>query len=164
MRVISPRRVNERIRALIRYLELNETDVSLLKFTEPTQFDSEPQNCHFNVWVQCNKCGGQPQSGWLLAEDERQDFVEAQFHTVWRSPEGKLRDITPRADREKRVMFVLDLSRCITLCDHDGAPAILTYDNIRIHRGHLLTGLTRIKLVPQSEMIYEHGLATRSNP
>jgi hypothetical protein len=162
LQVIAPRTVTGRIRALICYLRLDESDVVTLKYTAPRDFAPELQNCHFNIWVQCDKAGGEPQHGWLLAEDAVEDFAEAQFHTVWRSPDGRLLDMTPRADGEKRVMFVPDAGRSIQLSDHEGRPAIITYDNVRMYRGHLITELVQIKVPAQSEIIYEHGLAVRS--
>lgn len=161
VQVFAPHTVTARVRVLICYLRLRESDVVLLKYEAPRDFVPEPQNCHFNVWVQWDKAGGEPQHGWLLAEDAVQDFAEAQFHTVWRSPDGRLLDITPRADAEEHVMFVPDAGRSIQLNDHDGRIAIITYDNVRIYRGRVITELEQIRLFPQSQLIYEIGLAVR---
>lgn len=161
LKVMSPRKVDDTIRLLIKFLGLEESAIVLMKYTAPAAFSPEPQNCHFNVWVQCDKAGGRAQHGWILAQDRQQDFAEAQFHTVWHSPCGSLRDLTPRPDGEKRLMFIPDSSRRIALTDHNGAPAIITYDNIRVHRGNVISGITKLKLIPQSDMIYEHGLAFR---
>lgn len=161
-RVMSPRKINARVRALLQILQLPEESVALLKYKPPADFEAEPSNCHFNVWVQWDKCGGKPQHGWLIGEDAVHDFAEAQFHTVWCSPQGELVDVTPRLDLEKRVMFVPDLQRCVQLIHRNGSPALRTYDNVRIHRGQLLSGIEIIELVPQSDLIYKHGLATRS--
>ena len=38
-------------------------------------------------------------------------MVEAEFHAVWKSPEGKLVEVTPKPHREVRILFVPDPRR-----------------------------------------------------
>jgi hypothetical protein len=102
LNVMSPRKVNSRVRPLIDYLGIDESRVVLLKYTRPISFEAEPQQCFLNVWIQCNNEGGSSQCGWIIAEDPRNHFMEALFHAVWVSPTGKYIDVTPRADHEKK--------------------------------------------------------------
>ena len=102
---------------------------------------------------------GVPVFGWVLAQDKSKGFAEAQFHCVWKSTEDKLVDITPRRDGEKRVLFIPDHTRQITLSRYEGAPAITTYDNVRVLGNKIVSEIKRIKIIPQTEMIQKYGLA-----
>lgn len=72
--------------------------------------------CHLNVREKVARDGGSCSAGWLiwLASDV---FIEAEFHSVWRSPGGELIDVTPKPDGERRVLFVPDAGRV-----WDGGP------------------------------------------
>lgn len=155
----SPKKVNLAVKSIARYLNLNADEARLLKFHSPKEFEPEPRNCFFNVWVQMRYGGGDKQHGWLIAQDSTKDFIEAQFHAVWVGPEGDLVDVTPRPDGEKRVMFIPDYTREIRLSDYNGRPAILSYDNFRVLRGRAMAQLERIKVVIQDTgFIEKHGL------
>lgn len=156
---ISPKKVNRAVKNIIQYLDLNENDVVLLKYSHPNEFSPEIHNCFFNTWVKMNYSGGGRQHGWMIAQDSTKEFIEAQFHAVWINPEGVLIDVTPRPDGEKRVMFVPDHSREIVLSQKNGQPAILSYDNFRVVNGRALADLERIKVVMQdTAFIKEHEL------
>lgn len=155
----SPKKVNSAVRRLLLELALPENNAVWLKYKIPNGFTSEPGNCHFNVWVQCEYSGGKPIYGWIISQDVGNDFIEAQFHCVWSDLDGVIFDITPRLDSEKRIMFVLDTVRTVERSEYNGAPALISYDNVRIHRGKVVSGLQRIKIVPQTDFMYKHGLA-----
>lgn len=157
----SPKKVNAAVRSILLELGLPERNVMWLKYKAPHGFVSEPGNCHFNVWVQCNFQGGEPVYGWMISQDVGTDFIEAQFHCVWLALDGSIIDITPRLDSEKRIMFVSDMVRTVQRSDYNGDPALISYDNVRIHRGTIVSGLRRIKIVPQTDFIYKYGLASR---
>jgi hypothetical protein len=143
---------------LLQYLELQESNVALLKYTRPESFEPEPAECHLNAWCQLRKIGGSVQHGWVLAQDKSQSFSEAIFHTVWRSPSGALVDVTPRSDGEKRLMFAPDDHRAIELASYEGLPAINTFDNVRMVSTTLLAPLETITVVLQSGFARRHGL------
>ena len=143
---------------LLQYLNLREDEAVLLKYTRPLSFEPEPAECHFNVWLKRNSDGGSTQHGWVLAQDKSHAFAEAIFHTVWKSPESKLVDVTPRFDEEKRLLFVPDHEHHIELSHHEGAPAINTYDNVRLQGHTVVTPLESIKVVLQSDFIHKHNL------
>jgi hypothetical protein len=157
---ISPKKVSQAVKSIAQQLGINEDDARLLKFQRPNEFNPELNNCFFNVWVKMKFSGGGKQYGWLIAQDSRNEFIEAQFHAVWIDQNGGLVDVTPRPDTEKRVMFIPDHVRNIQLSDSNGQPAILSYDNFRILRDQTLAELERIKVVMQdTSFIKEHGLS-----
>lgn len=154
----SPKKIDKTIHAIVDYLGLSVTEAVHLKFSRPTKFKPELDFCHFNVWLQTIHAGGQPQSGWILAQDKPQGFAEAIFHTVWQAPDGQFRDVTPRKDSEKRVLFVPDPTRTITLTSHEDLPAINSFDNVRTLGDMLITPLTEIKIVIEGDFLQQQGL------
>ncbi|MBP2296590.1 SEC-C metal-binding domain-containing protein [Azospirillum rugosum] len=71
---------------------------------EPTAVVSE---CFPNVAAKVERDGGEIAYGWSIWEWPGV-FIEAEHHAVWRSPTGDLIDVTPRPEREKKVLFVPD--------------------------------------------------------
>lgn len=85
--------------------------------------NAEPCACFDNVARQVVECGGSTVYGWQFWKHPY--MIEAEFHAVWRSPEGHLHDITPKDDPEiKTILFVIDEERTYT-----GAQI----DNVRIN-------------------------------
>lgn len=54
--------------------------------------------------------GGEAVYGWCLWLFPGV-WVEAEFHTVWRSSDDELIDVTPKVGGEKAIMFVIDPTR-----------------------------------------------------
>lgn len=65
-----------------------------------------PHACHLNVAHRVKHHGGEPVRGWMIWTSIQ--FTEGEFHSVWRSPEGDLFDVTPRCDGEDTIVFVPD--------------------------------------------------------
>lgn len=65
-------------------------------------------DCFFNVEDKIKKDGGSSCFGWAILQGGF--IIEAEAHAVWKSPEGKLLDITPREPRfrSSTIMFVED--------------------------------------------------------
>jgi hypothetical protein len=158
MKPMSPKKIDAQLRIIIEHLGLDERLATHLKYARPTSFEPEVNNCHFNAWCQWKEMGGEIQHGWIFGQDKAVAFAEAIFHTVWKSPEGRLIDITPRSDNEKRVLFIPDGMRCIELSGHQGMPAINTYDNVRLFGSNIVTPLERIKVVMQSDFVHRHKI------
>lgn len=154
----SPKKFDKTLEALASYLSLKSAEAVHLKFSRPSTFSPEPEYCHFNVWCQIRIEGGEPQPGWVFAQDKYKGFAEAIFHTVWRTPDGRLIDVTPRKDLEKRLLFVPDAQRAIVLTSHDGRPAIHTFDNVRLLGTSLMTPLTEITVVMEGDFPQRQGL------
>ena len=154
----SPKKIDATLRGLVDYLGLDPGTAVQLKYSKPDAFEPEHDYCHFNVWCQLRQVGGTPQPGWVLAQDKQKSFAEAIFHAVWRHPDGRLIDVTPRKDKEKRLLFVPDLTRSIVLTSYDGKPAIHTFDNVRLLGNSLMTPLTEITVVMEGDFPQRQGL------
>ncbi len=64
-------------------------------------------DCFVNVIKKVNTSKGEMILGWQFAEYSF--MIEAEFHAVWKAPEGKLIDITPSADQTAtKILFVID--------------------------------------------------------
>jgi hypothetical protein len=157
LKLMSPKTITEGVRKLLSELSLNEKDVVYLEFTKPKKFKPAPTECHLNVWVQCTKEGGAGVSGWMIAEDPKHHFVEAQYHTVWKSPSGKLIDITPRTDKEHKVLFVPDHARPISFREQDGNIVFIIYTNCKMQFKKIITGIERKAIVSTSSFALKHG-------
>ena len=65
-----------------------------------------PNHCHVNVFSRCDESGGKPVFGWSIWECEA--WIEAEFHSIWRDSSGRLIDLTPDEDGEKKRLFLFD--------------------------------------------------------
>lgn len=68
---------------------------------------SLPNECFPNVRQMVQEHGGQQANGWAIWQWANV-LVEAEAHSVWQSPEGKLIDITPPAKGESEILFLRD--------------------------------------------------------
>ena len=72
---------------------------------------SEPVNeCFSIVPEQVASHGGKQHIGWAIWVWPKV-LIEAEFHTVWKSPDGGLVDITPKPVPLERILFVKDPGR-----------------------------------------------------
>ena len=73
-----------------------------------TEIDPRYQagTCYPNVLHCVKHNGGSPQYGWLIWQSIV--HTEAEHHSVWKHPDGRLLDITPRFDGETMVLFLPD--------------------------------------------------------
>lgn len=160
LKVMSPKALNPRVEMLLKHLGLAPRDAAYLKYTAPTAFDPQAKECHFNARLMCRHHGGSVQTGWTIGEDTTEDFIEAQYHAVWRAPEGSLVDVTPRADREETVLFIPDATRHLRLTNIENRPAIDTFDNVRFMKGHIMTDISPVTMVLDSDFIYRNNLVS----
>ena len=72
-----------------------------------TNFGSVIKECVKNVENYIKLHRGEKVFGWKIWEWYG-IMIEAEFHTVWRSPSGELQDITPEDQPFKRVLFLQD--------------------------------------------------------
>ena len=66
--------------------------------------------CYGNVEKHIEKNGGDVQYGWIIWEDPKL-LLEAEFHAVWVNKKGEYIDVTPKVDKENRVLFLPDSKR-----------------------------------------------------
>ena len=70
-----------------------------------------PQNeCVTIVPRHIEQNGGEQVIGWAIWEWPRV-FIEAEFHSVWRQPDGSLLDLTPKVMPMPRILFLPDPRR-----------------------------------------------------
>lgn len=67
----------------------------------------EVGECYKNVQAQVENEGGRTQTGWVIWEMPRV-LLNAERHCCWLSPDGRLMDVTPKADGESQILFVPD--------------------------------------------------------
>ena len=103
----TPLKVTPEITALAAELGGEETPFFVQIEPHPS---AECGKCHFNVMKAVDEQGGSIVFGWVIWLCNR-GWLEAEFHSLWRSPDGKLLDITPDPDGETRRLFVIDRHR-----------------------------------------------------
>jgi hypothetical protein len=162
LRSTTPKRINPEVRRLLVEMEIDEASAKWLEFHRPKDFQPALSECHINVLVQCRYRGGQPVCGWTIWQDKANEFVEAQFHTVWSDEHGKLKDVTPRHDRERVVLFVPEPDLRFDLTHVDHRPAVRVFDSVRMQRGVLLNGPAERIHICTTALIHEHNLVSRS--
>jgi len=80
---------------------------------EPVYLDVKPEpfaevaECFSSVKEKVQRDGGSIQLGWQIWQIP-DIMIEAEFHAVWKSPDGELIDITPKKYRIDRILFVPD--------------------------------------------------------
>jgi hypothetical protein len=78
---------------------------------------------HFNVREHTKREGcGSIQYGWVIWEQPNV-LLEAEFHSVWKAPNGELIDITPQMDGEKQVLFLADPVRTFNFQTREYVPS-----------------------------------------
>lgn len=70
---------------------------------------SRLHECFLNVERMIQEQGGQQVNSWAIWQWAN-ILVEAEAHSVWRNPEGKLIDITPHDNGEREILFLHDAS------------------------------------------------------
>ncbi|WP_343583419.1 SEC-C domain-containing protein [Herbaspirillum sp.] len=119
MNTRTPPEINKHIARLIHKVAQGQQPVYLDVIPEPGAIVNE---CYANVTKKLEIAGGEVVYGWQLWEWPHV-MVEAEFHAVWRAPEGTLHELTPKADGEQRILFLPDPHRIYT-----GTPI----DNVRL--------------------------------
>lgn len=66
--------------------------------------------CFSVVPEQVRRCGGEQVVGWAIWE-WRKVMIEAEFHAVWRDPDGNLVDVTPKPFEMPKILFLPDPNR-----------------------------------------------------
>jgi hypothetical protein len=104
----TPKKIDKDIQALLQNLGLDESAASHLKLRRQVDFETDEKYCNINCIRKIQLNGGSIQFGWVIWQDKIEGFIEAEFHAVWLDEAGEIHDITPRIDKEKRIMFVPD--------------------------------------------------------
>ncbi|SKB00171.1 hypothetical protein SAMN02745166_03084 [Prosthecobacter debontii] len=67
-------------------------------------------DCFPTIEARVSSHGGQAVIGWAIWERAKV-LIEAEFHSVWQSPDGVLHDIVPRTEPIPRILFLRDPHR-----------------------------------------------------
>lgn len=159
-RPTTPTEVDDAVLALLQVLDIASSTPAWLSYVSTQFFRPEVRECHINAWLQWKYANeGSVVSGWLIWEHKPSNLVEGHFHSVWENAHGELVDVTPREDREEKVLFVRDPSRSLRLTDYEGRPAIKTYTKAVLVRGKVVSPPRDAVGILTTNLIYEHGLA-----
>ena len=100
-----PRRISPEILLLCH--EINP-DAEILVVPVKPVTGAIPSECFYNVTERVKREGGNVVYGWTIWEWSRV-FIEAEHHAVWEK-DGELFDITPKKNRERKIVFLPDPS------------------------------------------------------
>jgi hypothetical protein len=84
---------------------LNATHEQIYVDIEPEQ-DAIESDCVNIVAKKVAEAGGKRILGWQIWKTN--NIVEAEFHAVWETPDGDLKDLTPKPISDKQILFVED--------------------------------------------------------
>ncbi len=102
--MIPPKVVDERILSLVKKIGIEETPFFI--DINPEQY-ATVNNCFNNVLEKIKIDGGERVLGRQIWDYGF--LVDAEFHAVWKSPNGEFVDITPKQIPTKRILFLPDL-------------------------------------------------------
>ena len=104
----TPKKVSGNIRKFLKDAGLNGK-LRFLEFVESAP-EYHAKYCLDNCEAERHRTGCEIVYGWMIWQDKKCGFIEAEFHSTVRK-DGNLVDITPRVDGEKKVLFVEDATR-----------------------------------------------------
>lgn len=114
----TPKKLNASIKLLIQDLGIDPNLANYLSFINASP-SYRNQYCYNNCEAEALRGGGDIVYGWIIWEDRKKQFVEAEHHCVMRKG-GSLMDITPRQNRrDTKVLFVPDDTRCAGRIDNN---------------------------------------------
>jgi len=106
-RPVTPASLSTPLQELVRQIVPNETPI----YVDVQAITHAPNDeCFVLVPEQIKRNGGEAAIGWALWEWPSL-FVEAEFHSVWRAPNGSLLDVTPKKSPTQKILFLPDPSR-----------------------------------------------------
>lgn len=100
---MTPDSIDGDVKKLIKLLGTNTTPVYL--DVTPESY-SQVVECFPAIEEKIRRDGGSQELGWQIWKTEI--LVEAEFHAVWKSHDGELRDITPKQISIPRILFLPD--------------------------------------------------------
>jgi len=98
--------------------------------------------------------GGQVVVGWSLWELPTL-FLEAEFHCVWRNPEGRLLDISPKKSVTAKILFLKDGLRIYDGRQVNNVRRVLHPDPMLLK--YLETFDTEFDLLNRGDLVGQHG-------
>lgn len=104
MRTTTPPRLTPAILKFCRRIVPNREPVYL---EVQTSSQDKALDCFENVKKRVQEAGGSIQYGWHIWEWPAV-MLEAEFHSVWISPDGSLIDVSPQPSKFSKVLFLPD--------------------------------------------------------
>ena len=105
----TPKKINANVKAIIRELGLAKAKPRFLPYSH--RDDSyRATYCFNNCEDESNKTGCEVVYGWMIWEDKKNAFIEAEYHSVIKE-DVKLIDISPRQTGDSLILFVKDTTR-----------------------------------------------------
>lgn len=101
-----------------------------------------------------DKNGGEKIIGWAIWERPGV-FIEAEFHAIWRSPDGENIDIVPRLYPFEKITFLPDPKRKYTGCQIDNVRKALVKDNDVVR--FLFLAKRRVEIMNTGDLAGQHG-------
>lgn len=98
--------------------------------------------------------GGRSETGWAIWELPGV-FIEAEFHAVWKSPDGEYLDIVPRARQFEQILFLPDSTRRYQGKQVDNIRKALVRDNDVKRFLFLFT--RQFQIMNAGELASQHG-------
>jgi len=115
-----PEKIDNSVATLVEQIGVSEEPLYIDVTPEPY---AEVKECFSAVNRKVDKDGGSRQLGWEIWQIPG-IMIEAEFHAVWKSPKGRLVDVTPKSKPIDRILFIPDRNS-----EYDGAQR----NNIRLN-------------------------------
>jgi len=103
--ITTPSRITADIRRMC-HRRIQNVDAPIFVAVSP-RADSKINDCFHTVRQQVAEHGGSIQHGWTIWESPG-IYLEAEFHAVWRSPDGRLLDVSRKLEKEQQIVFSAD--------------------------------------------------------
>ena len=113
----TPKKINSTILEFCK--AINPSELPIIVAVKP-ETESVISECFFNVAGKVSRDGGKIIYGWNIWEWSRV-FLEAEHHAVWEK-DGVMTDITPKANNERKILFLPDPQR---IYDFDSQKRII---------------------------------------
>lgn len=101
----TPPEINNDVKALVEKIGTG-TLPSYLEVT-PESY-AQINECVPAVQQKISQDGGKEMLGWQIWIIPRVMIIEAEFHSVWVSPTGEMKDITPKEQGAEKILFLPD--------------------------------------------------------
>lgn len=118
------------------------------------RFDRPSNECFSLVEEQIAGNGGSMVVGWAIWEHTGL-FIEAEFHAVWKSPEGKFVDLSARPLLLSHVVFLPDPSRRYEGRQVDNIRKPLVRDNDLVR--FLFIFKRQFEIMNKGDLAFQHG-------
>jgi hypothetical protein len=140
------------VKQLAAALGLPNTKLHYLRYTHKSD-EYKPLCCFNNCENEQVKYGGEVTYGWLIWEDRKRSFIEAEFHSV-RKINGELVDISPRQSKKNElVLFIEDKTR---ISGRKDSETWHSWSNLKMLNGLILERTRHLEVSEIAKMNKSH--------